>query len=171
MLCIALLSCGKESDKSTWSSQESKIESFIKSQLSADSTRYLIVSGAGKRIVLTEGTGDSLRSGGSLTYYYAGYVFSGSSLTASNMFGSNRRETLEEAKWSLTDQDTTFMPLTSRLSDLVKGLSDGLKGVRAGEECIILFSGKYGFGDKAFGTIPAKSALAYHIWVESISNE
>jgi FKBP-type peptidyl-prolyl cis-trans isomerase len=47
----------------------------------------------------------------------------------------------------------------------------GLEGVKAGEECEIIFSGKYGFGNKAFGMIPAKSALLYKIWVVSISND
>ena len=35
----------------------------------------------------------------------------------------------------------------------------------------ILFSGKFGFGNKMIGIIPANSALAYKIWVISISNE
>ena len=35
----------------------------------------------------------------------------------------------------------------------------------------IIFSGKYGFGKKTFGIIPANSALLYKIWVHSISNE
>jgi FKBP-type peptidyl-prolyl cis-trans isomerase len=43
--------------------------------------------------------------------------------------------------------------------------------VKGGEECQILFTGKYGFGNKAFGIIPANSALVYKIWVESISND
>ena len=54
---------------------------------------------------------------------------------------------------------------------MVKGLRNGLVGVRAGEECEIIFSGKYGFGRKAFGIIPANSALLYKIWVHSISHE
>jgi FKBP-type peptidyl-prolyl cis-trans isomerase len=55
--------------------------------------------------------------------------------------------------------------------ELVDGLRRGLPGVKAGDECYILFSGKYGFGDRILGTIPANAALAYHIWVQSISNE
>ena len=65
------------------------------------------------------------------------------------------------------------MPVMLNLGEdeLVEGLRNGLRGVRGGEECYILFSGKYGFGKKAFGTIPANSALAYHVWVESVSND
>jgi FKBP-type peptidyl-prolyl cis-trans isomerase len=43
--------------------------------------------------------------------------------------------------------------------------------VKAGEECEILFCGKYGFGNSTFGIIPANSALAFKIWVVSVSNE
>jgi FKBP-type peptidyl-prolyl cis-trans isomerase len=56
-------------------------------------------------------------------------------------------------------------------SELIEGLRNGLMGVKAGEECEILFSGKYGFGNKTFGMIPAKSALLYKIWVVSVTNE
>jgi FKBP-type peptidyl-prolyl cis-trans isomerase len=56
-------------------------------------------------------------------------------------------------------------------SDLIQGLSDGLTGVKSGEHCQILFSGKYGYGKKPFGTIPANSAVLFEIWVEAVSNE
>ena len=56
-------------------------------------------------------------------------------------------------------------------SGFVKGLKYGLEGVKAGQECYILFSGKYGFGKRELGTIPANSALVYRIWVESITND
>jgi FKBP-type peptidyl-prolyl cis-trans isomerase len=56
-------------------------------------------------------------------------------------------------------------------ADLINGLKKGLEGVRAGEECEIIFSGKYGFGNNTFGMIPAKSALLYKIWVVSVTNE
>ena len=54
---------------------------------------------------------------------------------------------------------------------LIQGLKDGLIGVRAGEECEILFSGKYGFGNENFGIIPANSALLYKIWVVGVTND
>ena len=54
--------------------------------------------------------------------------------------------------------------------DIVPGLRRGLAGVKEGQECFILFSGKYGFGKHELGTIPANAALVYHIKVESISN-
>mgnify|MGYP002512817307 CR=1 FL=1 len=40
-----------------------------------------------------------------------------------------------------------------------------------GEECEIIFSGKYGFGNDVFGIIPANSALLYKIWVVGVAND
>jgi FKBP-type peptidyl-prolyl cis-trans isomerase len=74
--------------------------------------------------------------------------------------------------WAVSDS-SIFKIAMVRPSEgeLVDGLRRGLPGVKAGDECYILFSGKYGFGDRILGTIPANAALAYHIWVQSISNE
>ena len=58
-----------------------------------------------------------------------------------------------------------------RSNGLLEGLRNGLIGVRSGEECEIAFSGKYGFGNEIFGTIPVNSALLYKIWVIGVSNE
>ena len=46
-----------------------------------------------------------------------------------------------------------------------------LEGVRAGEECEIMFSAKYGFGNRTLGIIPAKTALLYRIWVTEVTND
>ena len=54
---------------------------------------------------------------------------------------------------------------------MLDGLKNGLIGVQAGEECEILFTAKYGYGNRTFGIIPANSALLYKIWVIGVSNE
>ena len=56
-------------------------------------------------------------------------------------------------------------------TDMLEGLRDGLVGVRAGEECEILFTAKYGYGNKTFGIIPVNSALLYKISVVAVSIE
>ena len=52
--------------------------------------------------------------------------------------------------------------------DLLEGLKMGLYGVQPEDEAFILFTGKYGYGSKEQGMIPARSALAYYVWIESI---
>lgn len=170
--CILSLACSKESIKTLFSTQETRIESFLNSQLSANPGSYVVRRGGVQRLVLTEGTGDSLRANGHVAFEWAGYVMTGNSLSAGNLFGTSSLEIAEAAGLALSDPSVFHIEtLDLGTADLVPGLKTGLQGVRGGEECIILFSGKYGFGNKASGTIPANAALAYHIWVESISND
>ena len=93
-------------------------------------------------------------------------------MSESNLFATNSEEVAETSKWQISGENQ-FEILTLNIGndDLVDGLRYGLEGVRAGQECYILFSGEYGFGKKPLGTIPANAALAYHVWVESIANE
>ena len=87
------------------------------------------------------------------------------------MFATNHKETADNAGWRISDT-TAFHIQTLTLDDrLLDGLQRGLEGVRNQDECFILFSGKQGFGSHAQGTIPARSALVYHVWVNSIFNE
>lgn len=168
----SVLSCTSESIKSTYAGQESRIETFIQNQLKTVENSYVVSNRGSERIVLVPGEGDGLAEDGTVSFRYAGYVFNSGSLSASNLFATNDVQTAEAAGWSL-DIENPYEPVTVRLSEssFVEGLRNGLPGVTAGEECIILFSGKYGFGGKALGTIPANAAIAYHIWVESVENE
>ena len=170
--CCLLFSCSGESIKTLFSTQETRIESFLNSQLSANPGAYVVRNGGVQRLVLTKGTGDSLRADGHVAFEWAGYVMSGNSLSSGNLFGTNSLDVAKTAGWDFTDL-SIFQIETVDLgtADLVPGLKMGLKGVRGGEECIILFSGEYGFGNKPLGTIPANAALAYQIRVESISND
>ncbi|MBR1406382.1 MAG: hypothetical protein IJ578_05555 [Bacteroidales bacterium] len=169
---LALLgaACSKASTETLFAGQETRIESFLSSQLSANPDAYTVSNGGSQRLVLVEGSGDELESGGTLSFYWAGYILNSTSLTASSLFGTNSAEVAEAAGWSTEDTDA-FAIRTMPLGELAGALRDGLTGVKGGQECIVLFSGKYGFTSKPLGTIPANAALAYHIWVESISND
>lgn len=86
-----------------------------------------------------------------------------------SLFATNHYATAMMSGWTLSEGD--YAPLTADLGsgDLIDGLQAGLVGVRAGEVCDILFSGKLGLGKKPLGTVPANSALLYRIWVVSVS--
>ena len=140
-------SCTKEEVKTTYSRQEKNIESFINSVKGSIDSSYVVYNGGSSRVVTVYGDGDSLSRKGTVSFYYAGYVFNGTSLNNSNLFATNSE------------------------ADLVPGLKAGLEGVKSGQECYIIFSGKHGFGKHDLGTIPANAALAYHIWVENVTND
>ena len=169
VLCaLALSSCVKSKLEVTYNSQESKIESYIASK---GDTYRSIRNGGANRLVLKEGEGEELQGNGFVSFYYAGYTFKGSSVSASNLFATNHQETAESANFSLTDPDYSLYEVNIAEAEMLEGLKNGLIGVQAGETCEILFTAKYGYGNKTFGIIPANSALLYKIWVIGVSNE
>ena len=173
--CIAAVSCMKEKRELTYTNQESKIDQYINSNMYVNGedgtdTLRVVYSGGANRLVLEEGTGEELKTGGTISFYYAGYTFSGNK-SAANLFVTNHEETATAAGWNLTDAEYGLLTLDLGDAGLMSGLKDGLTGVKSGEHCQILFSGKYGFGKKPFGIIPANSALLFEIWVGAVSNE
>ena len=168
---IVLLSCSKETE-TLFGNQEKKIESYVQTLLKSSSDAFVCYQDGVTRVTVKRTapeTEDSLKTDGLAAIWYAGYTFTGS-VNVSNLFTTNYTEVTHT--WAVSDS-SIFKIATVRPSEneLVEGLRRGLPGVKAGDECYILFSGKYGFGDRILGTIPANSALAYHIWVQSISNE
>jgi len=177
--CLTCLSCIKEKLEVTYNSQEQKIDQYIESNryvnrmeegVSIKDTLRVINSNGSNRLITKEGTGESLSENGTIAFYYAGYIFNGSK-SYSNLFATNHSETAKNADWTLTDADYSLYMMNMRDARLLNGLRNGLTGVKSGEECQIIFSGKYGFGNKEFGIIPANSALLFEIWVESVSND
>jgi hypothetical protein len=162
--------CTKQQTQSYYDKQQDLIDKFV---TAANGVRT-VYKGNAVRVVMKEGTtADSLAANGVISFYYGGYTLpSGTSVSASNLFATNYKTLAESARWSTADEES-FAIKTLKLDEvpLLEGLRDGLNGVKGGEESYILFTGKYGFGNKASGTIPAKATLVYHIWVESISNE
>ena len=178
---IMLSGCTKQSLETTYSNQEDKIDSYI-SSLTKENPDYTVVHNNGSnRIVLGEyipaddtdmNYREELTESGSVSFYYAGYVFSGSTPSSNNLFATNNQDVAVAAGWELTNADYNI--LTLNMSDkgaLVEGLRNGMIGVRGQDTCYVVFSGKYGFGDKAVGIVPANSALIYQIWVESVNND
>lgn len=172
VLILALAACSKESIKTLYSTQETRIESIVNALISADEsgTAYSVSRKGSQRVVLSQGSGDTLSPSGSVKFYYAGYTLPSTSIALTNLFDTNIYEIAKAAQRDTTDL-SVFEPFTANLSStgLVKGLKNGLVGVKAGEVCYVLFSGKYGFGDKELGTIPANSALAYALQIVEVT--
>lgn len=161
-------SCVKEKLATQYNKQEESIDKYISSNLKDD--RTVTYNNGSARLTLVQGEGEELQPGGAIGFYYAGYIFKGS-VNSSGLFATNHESTAVAAKWDLTDPDYSILELDLNDARLLEGVRNGLAGVKAGEECEILFSGKYGFGNTTFGMIPANSALAFKIWVVSVSND
>ncbi len=167
-LAILAAGCTKQSVQVFYDNQEKTIEKFVEAHKDWTPT----YNKGSVRLTVAEGTSEeTLSKGGVVSFYYAGYILSGTSVSASNMFATNDRTVAEAASWTIADESIFEVETVELGTDrLLVGLENGLEGVRAGEECYILFSGKYAYGKKVAGTIPSKSALVYHIKVESITN-
>lgn len=172
VLFISLISCGKENIRNTWSTQEKNIEDFVDSKMKENPEYEKIINKGSVRLIVRKGEGDSLAANGNVSFFYAAYVLNGANISDGNIFATNNETEASRIGWNLSDKEQ-FKIRTVNLGEdnLVEGLKNGLVEVRGGEESYILFSGQYGFGKNALGTIPANSALVYHIWVESISNK
>ena len=168
--------CTSQSLETTYATLEESIDRYIASHFS-DSVAYTIHRNAGSNRVTVnpsdsagfEIPSDTLMAGGTVVFDYALDLF-GNSFPPQDM----RAATTEElaGQGGIWGDSTTFVPVTVNLSDkhLLPGLRNGLLGVYAGEECYILFSAKYGFGNKEINAIPKMSSLMYHVWVHSIEN-
>ena len=170
-LLAAVGSCTKQQTENYYAKQEQAIDKFVQKTAPI---RTVYNDGSVRMVVKeTNPSADSLSKNGIVSFYYGGFLLTTSgTINERSPFATNRTELAESAGWKLSDS-TVFNIETLKLdeSNLLDGLKKGLHGVRSGEECYIAFTGKYGFGTKPSGTIPAKSTLVYHIWVDSISNE
>ena len=173
VLVLFACSCSKDTDTSIAASQEKVIEALVSSLLSSNEGSYAVYNGGATRVVFNRGEGsDSLSANGSATLYYAGFTIPSASISTANLFSTNNKEFAEAASWSVSDS-AVFQSVVLSPSDkgLLSGIRKGLVGVHKGEESLILFTSRYGFGGNQNGTINAHSALAYHIWVEDINND
>ncbi|MBQ0148985.1 MAG: FKBP-type peptidyl-prolyl cis-trans isomerase [Bacteroidales bacterium] len=168
-MMLGLAACSKSATETLFNTQETNIDTFVDRYLQSNPDARVVYNKSVVRIVVAEGEGTELAKGGCATVFYAGYNFSGSAMNASTLFATNNSDVAAASKWNISDE-SVFAPAEMNLGDgLVEGLRLGMEGVRKGEECIILFSGKYGFG-RQVGTIPANAALAYSINVQDIRN-
>ncbi len=100
-----------------------------------------------------------------------GAVISGSgSASGLSMFGTNHYLTAMFTGWHMEEGDDDALKISLNDNSVIEGLRKGLEGVREGEICDIVFSGRYGLGKRDKGSVSANSALLYRVWVDSISN-
>ena len=170
LLVILSSSCTKELREQEYGKQEKLIESFVKSLQSRNPDCRVFHQGGSTRITLAEGEGVEVTASGKAVIRYALYDFSSGSASTNTLVATNASDSATTAGWELTDKEYSALEIQLSDKDILTGLRNGLEGVRQGEECWILFSGKYAFGKSKVGTIPANAPLAYHVWVETIEN-
>jgi len=171
-ICLCFASCTKQNLELLYANQENAIDKYVTNLLDKEPDYSVTVNNGSNRITINgkslQDDAEKLSSTGTVSFYYSAHTFNGS---IGDMFDTNDKDTATQYGWEVTDKTYGILTLSLEEDAITDGLRNGLEGVRAGEECYIIFTGKYGFGKKALGTIPANSSLFYHIWVESISND
>ncbi|MBQ8060442.1 MAG: FKBP-type peptidyl-prolyl cis-trans isomerase [Bacteroidales bacterium] len=171
-LLLIAASCGKKQMETTYDKQESNIEAIVASLEKSNADATTEYNKGTVKVTVVHGNGEALEDGGAVSFYYAGFYINSTRLNNSNLFATNYDTFANSAGWALSDS-SSFTISTIKLGedDLVEGLRNGLVGVRGGDECYVLFSGKHGFGKRGIAGIPSNSALAYHLWIKSVSND
>lgn len=163
-------SCTKELREQEYDKQEKLIETFVSSQLKSNPNAKVVHNGGITRVTVSEGKGVEVNARGKAGIRYALYDFTQGRIAAANMVATNSKDVASSSKWELDEHEYELLTVSLSDKDIMQGLRDGLEGVREGEECYILFCGKYAFGKKKVGTIPANAPLAFHVWVEEVEN-
>ena len=146
-ILLILTSCESEYQTSL-----AKQEEYIDSYIAANYSDCEIVFNDGvNRIVVNEGSGSPAEEGDIMSIYCAGYTF-----------GSSGPES------QFTELDFSF---TLGEDPIIEGLELGLAGARAGETCVILFTAKHGYGQSSLGVVPEATALAFLVYVKSVSKQ
>lgn len=159
LVALVAVSCTKEDRKNRIVEQEASIDRYISSLKDVRVER----NNGSNRVVTKEGKGkDSLAIGDSLRFYYAGYVFSNGK---GELFATNDTTVAIAHSFEL-EQGVESRILSHK--ELVPGLANGLVGARAGEECQVIFSAKYGYGNTIVYNVPKLSPLIFEIRIESI---
>lgn len=170
-VCLLTLSCTKAQRELTYANQESAIDRFITNQKKTYPDARVVYNDGAVRMVLSEGTDVELNARGTVEFYFAGYDFSAGGVSNDKLFATNNPEFAESIGWKLSDGSTfTLQKVNLGDTDILEGLKRGLVGVRADEDCYILFSGKYAYGKSSIGTIPANAPLVFRVWVKTVEN-
>lgn len=166
---LLFISCANQDIETTYVNQEAAINSYIESNFK-DIEPY--VNSGSVRVTVpydqqeeAPEIGESLEAGDSLFFYYVGRIFNSA---PSTVFATNIESVAQDNNLLVTEADYQIKGIKYGNTTLIKGLQNGLNGIKEGERAIILFSGKYGYGDKPMYNVPKYSALAFEIYVTGV---
>jgi len=156
-------SCAKQDREILVAQQIKDIESFAQS--AANASRRLVINSGSTRLVISEGAGDTLAVGDSVTFDYAGYIFQSGLGT---LFDTNVESISEVLGVNIYNRGFDCGDCVLGRGKLIKGLDLGLIGAKKGEQAYIVFPADLGFGNSDIGLVPKMSALIYEVWIKEI---
>ena len=164
--------CTKEDEKNLLAQQEQSIDAFISRDTSnaynknRDSVIVVTNKREANRIVWNPGKGnDTLAPGDTAVFAYIGYLFNAGK---GGVFATNIKEIIDDGSWPLSTYPGDFGRNAIGSGYYLPGLDAGLIGMRVGEYAYILFTSKYGYGNKEVSVIPKMSPLFFEVEIINI---
>lgn len=161
-ITLVIVSCQKQDNENTYVSQEQSIDSYVTGLVSTNGYKVVRLNGSNRVIVKSSAAADSLETGDSLYFHYSGYVFSSGK---GDLFVTNDTAVARVNNF-VTDGAAKKVVLGN--DGLISGLHNGLHGVKTGEECYIVFSGKYGYGNSVMFNLSKLTPLLFDITVDKV---
>ena len=113
--------------------------------------------------------------GDKLSITYSAYIFTGSKPTTSSLFATNDPDEISSLEALGLNPEygwpTGPVEITIGSADLLESLDVALEGCREGDKVEVYLTFEAGYGNKYFGVVPAKSALAWFITIESVTKK
>jgi len=164
-LLLAVASCTKEDRKLMLIRQEEEIDKFVRN-LVKDTVYYQkgvvrAVLEPGKHA----GPADTLATGDTIYFYYAGHVFSRGK---GALFHTNSDSVAKAYNRTLPEDQSAIRSGVTGEGKFLKGLEYGFTGMSAGEHAYLIFNADFGYGNETVGQVPRMSPLLFEIWVERI---
>ncbi|MFA6335088.1 MAG: FKBP-type peptidyl-prolyl cis-trans isomerase [Bacteroidales bacterium] len=164
VIFIALLSCCTKEDRQVQIAQQIKdIDTYVQNAVTAG--KRIVVNRGSTRLVISEGSGDSLMVGDSIFFDFAGYIFQSG---LGSMFDTNVDSIAEAAGINIYNRGFDYGKGVVGKGMLINGLDRGLLGVKSGEHSYIVFPTDLGFNNKDIGLVPKMSPLIYEVWIKEI---
>ena len=156
-------SCTKQDREILIAQQIKDIDTYSVSIVAAG--KRLTINQGSSRLVITEGSGDSLSVGDSVFFDYAGYIFQSG---LGQLFDTNVDEISSTLGINIYNRGFNYGKSTVGNGILIKGLDWGLLGAKKGEEAYIVFPTSLGFSNTNVGLVPKMSPLIYQVWIKEI---
>lgn len=163
MLSVTLACCTKQDREIRIAEQIKAIDDFAKSSVS--SGNRLVVYKGSTRLVINEGTGESLMVGDSVFFDFAGYIFQSG---LGSLFETNIESVALAHGLKIYNRGYNYGKNVVGKGLLINGLDFGLQGTKVGEHSYIVFPTNLGFYNKDVGLVPKMSPLIYEVWIKEV---
>ena len=166
---IAIVACAKDKEAEHVSAQEKIIDTYW---AKIDSTLFeKTIKDEIFRIVLVKGDKTQpVEQGSSISFFYMGAILTDKGLDTLQVFDTNIKKVAERLKLS-TAEELEICEAVAGGGHFISGLEKGLLQMHKGEKALIIFTSKYGYGDKVMNTIPAYSPIIFEVEMKDVKKQ